>query len=253
MYLLYLDDSGSVPDPHQEYFVLGGLCLREDSVHWLTNRMDNYAKTVSPENPNAVEFHASEIFGGRSFPWDALKNRDKRIQVIKDILCILNESRETTAAFACAVHEPSYPDQDPFLIAFEDLCTRFELFLNRIYHDAGRQNHKGMIIFDESSYENQIQKKAILFRQQGTRWRVLRDIIEVPFFVDSKASRIIQMADHIAYAVFRYYNADDMSYFNCINNKFDEDQGVIHGLAHKQTNNSECLCPSCLSRRLTSS
>lgn len=252
MYLLYLDDSGSVDDANQDYFVLGGLCLPEDSIFWLTNKLDNYAESLDPGNGDRVEFHASEIFGGRSAPWNNLKRPKERTDIIKTVLKILQGSHNTTAAFACAVHKESFPGQDPFLIAFEDLCSRFDLYLNRIFHDKNQANQKGMIILDESSYEQRLQRLALSFRQHGTRWRELKDIVEVPFFVDSKASRIIQMADHIAYSVFRYYNAKDMTYFDCIFDKFDKNQGVIHGLVHKQHNNPNCPCPSCMTRRLTS-
>ena len=107
------------------------------------------------------------------------------------------------------------------------------MYLNRIYHET-KQSHKGLIVFDKSAYESSLQKLSLEFRQQGTRWRNVKNIREVPFFVDSRASRLIQLADHVAYSVFRRYNAGDLTYFNCIENRFDNHQGIIHGLAHKQ-------------------
>ena len=133
-------------------------------------------------------------------------------------------------------------------IAFEDLCSRFDLYLNRIYHET-TVSHKGIIVFDKSAYEGSLQKLSMEFRQTGTRWRNIRNIREVPFFVDSRASRLIQFADHVAYAVFRRYNAGDLTYFNCIENRFDNHHGVIHGLVHKQTNNPTCTCPACITRK----
>jgi hypothetical protein len=52
------------------------------------------------------------------------------------------------------------------------------------------------------------------FRTLGTRWGVIRNFAETPLFVDSRASRVVQLADHIAYAVFRRYNAGDAQYFD---------------------------------------
>jgi hypothetical protein len=73
---------------------------------------------------------------------------------------------------------------------------------------------------------------------------------DVPLFVDSRACRVIQLADHIAYSVFRYYEADDASYVKPILRKFfAEPGGKIHGLMHKQTYDLGCLCPACMSRR----
>lgn len=83
-------------------------------------------------------------------------------------------------------------------IAFEDLCSRFDIMLRR---QPG--NHRGLIILDESTYETTLQGLARDFRTLGTRWNVIRNIVEVPLFVDSKASRCVQIADHVAYAVYR--------------------------------------------------
>jgi len=174
--------------------------------------------------------------------------KDDRIEIIKKALCILHDAQFDTVVFASAIHKESYPNSDLIKMAFEDLCSRFDIYLNRVYH-ATKTSHKGLIIFDKNSYEVNLERLALEFRQQGTRWRNLMNIREVPFFVDSKASRIIQLADHIAYAVFRRYNAQDLSYFNCIENRFDNHEGVIHGLSHKITCNPHCTCPACLTRK----
>jgi len=90
------------------------------------------------------------------------------------------------------------------------------------------------------------------FPRLGTQWGgSINNLADIPFFVDSKASRLIQVADHIAYAVFRRFNASDTQYFDIIAPKFDSAQGVIHGLAHKISDGANCLCPACLSRRIS--
>jgi hypothetical protein len=48
------------------------------------------------------------------------------------------------------------------------------------------------------------------------RWRRLRNFAEVPLFQDSKAWRLIQMADLIAYWIFRYYQSKDDRGFRLI-------------------------------------
>ena len=248
MYLLYLDDSGSVGNTKEEYFVLGGFCIPETSIYWLSKRMETLASRIDREDPSRVEFHASEIFSGREYPWDQYRVKEDRVNFIKQPLLVLKDAYPNIVAFACAVHKASFPQHDPVKMAFEDLCSRFDMYLNRIFHDDTDNEHKGMIIFDKSAYENILQRMAIDFRKQGTRWGELKDIIEVPLFVDSKASRLIQMADHIAYSVFRRYDANDLTYINIIESKFDMCDGRIHGLVHKQSFNRNCTCPACLTR-----
>jgi len=248
LYLLYLDDSGSIPNAKEDYFVLGGVCIPERSMSHLASKLDDYASQINPSDPSQIEFHASEIFSARKPPWNRYKNREERVQLIKNTLNCIKSLNSDTVFFACAVHKKSYQNCDPMEIAFEDLCSRFDLYLNRIYHET-TVSHKGIIVFDKSAYEGSLQKLSMEFRQTGTRWRNIRNIREVPFFVDSRASRLIQLADHVAYAVFRRYNASDLTYFNCIENRFDNHQGVIHGLVHKQTYNPTCTCPACITRK----
>lgn len=52
----------------------------------------------------------------------------------------------------------------------------------------------------------------------------------VPLFLDSRASRLIQLADIIAYVIFRYYEKGDGHFFNLIKHRFDTEGGIVHGL-----------------------
>jgi hypothetical protein len=249
VYLLYLDDSGSAANLSERHFVLGGISIFERQVHWIDQEMEKLAARIDPVHPEAVEFHASEIFSGRTPPWNSMK-KDRRREVIKDVLRIAASSHESTSLFACAVEKASYPRSNPVEIAFEDLCSRFDKKLKRIYAVEQRPE-RGILILDESTYETSLQKLARDFRRLGTRWDVVRNLVDVPLFVDSSASRAVQLADHVAYAVFRRYDAGDTNYFDVIQGKFDSSEGRLHGLVHKQTTVRECMCPACLSRRLT--
>jgi hypothetical protein len=248
MYILYLDDSGSAKNPKENYVVLGGICVPEKSIYWLTNQLENLAAQIYPQDPRKVEFHASDIFGGREEPWNKF-SKEERIGIIKKVLGVLDAAHADIVSFACAVHKASYPNRDPIELAFEDLASRFDMYLSRLFHEAGSQ-HQGLIVFDNSSYETGLQTLALKYRTFGTKWRRLNAICEVPFFVDSKASRIVQLADHIAYAVFRRYEAEDIKYFNMIESRFDSYEGVVHGLCHKQPLNQSCTCPACMSRSI---
>jgi hypothetical protein len=248
MYLLYLDDAGSPQNRDEDYFVLGGVSVFERQVHWLARELDLLAESVDPANSQATEFHASAIFGGRNAPWSSMRSKDERRNIIKSVLRTLERSHPSTRAFACAVHKASFPGRDPIEIAFEQLCSRFDLQLKRIY-STENDPQRGLLILDESSHETTLQQMARDFRSLGTRWGVLRNIVDVPLFVDSRASRLVQLADHVAYAVFRRYQAGDTSYLDPILSRFDAEEGRLHGLVHMQTIDPQCMCPACMSRR----
>ncbi|MBI3795089.1 MAG: DUF3800 domain-containing protein [Nitrospinae bacterium] len=241
-----MDDSGSPKNLGEKYFVLAGVFVFERQAHFIATEMDKYAETLFPGGGRDVEFHASEIFSGRSAPWNSIKDKNSRIDVIASVLKILADFDARVEIFACAVHKDSFGDQDSVEMAFEDLCSRFDKKLKRIYFEA-QDPQRGIIILDKSSYETSLQKMALDFKSIGTRWGIISNLAEVPLFVDSRASRIIQLADHVAYAVFRRFEHGDTKYFDLIAHKFDFKDDILHGLAHKH-NLGRCLCPACMSR-----
>lgn len=247
MYILYLDDAGSPGNSSEEYFVLGGICVYEAQVDWFSREIDKLA-TPYAGNPEDIEFHASTIFSRREEPWKNLSIDDAR-GVLKGVLQVAASSYSTARLFACAIHKKSFPGQDPVELAFEDLCQRFDYFLNRMRLQGDQQ--RGLLVLDKTTRETSLQRLSREFRKTGTRWGALKYIADTPFFVDSRASRLVQIADHVAYSVFRRYNSGDAQYFDIIASRFDEADGVIHGLVHKHADYRTCACPGCLSRRLS--
>ncbi|HXF99760.1 MAG TPA: DUF3800 domain-containing protein [Bacteroidota bacterium] len=247
MHLLYLDDAGSAANVDEQYLVLGGISVYEAQANWFVQELDKLASTIDAANPHAVEFHASEIYARRTTPWNSMR-REEAQGVIKAVLDVVKRSYGSAKVFACAIHKASYPSTDVMQLAFEDLCSRFDRYLSQLHEQGDRQ--RGILILDESAHETTLQKMARDFRTFGTQWGYIRNLAETPLFVPSKASRLVQVADAIAYAVFRRYNASDTNYFDVIAHKFYSHQNVVHGLAHKQKVNSQCMCIACLSRRM---
>lgn len=243
MHLLYLDDSGATNNQDESHFVLGGVSVPEQNVRWLAHQLEQLAREFDAENHRQVEFHASEMFSTRG-RWGKY-TKLQRVENIKRVLKTLDRAHSGVTIFACAVHKTSFPQQDPVIVAFENLTDRFDKYLKRLGNDA-----RGLIVLDKSSYEHSLQSLASQFRQKGNRWgSYMTSICEVPLFVDSKASRITQLADGIAYAVFRRFNASDINYFNCIENRFDRNESAIFGLIHLQNYNRDCTCPACVTRK----
>jgi hypothetical protein len=255
VYLLYLDDSGSVGNASETHFVLGGVSVFERQVHFLTEMLGKVAEKYSPTDPEGTELHASDIFSSRKPPWTSLRKPKERQDALKEVLSVLANDTYGAQAFAVAVHKKSFPNDDAMEIAFEELCSRFDIYLKN--RNASRPDderpyvHKGMIVLDTSTYESTLQKRARHFKKFGTKWGTTKNIPEVPLFVDSQHCRLIQLADHVAYSVFRYYESKDMNYIHTILKKFQTERGDarLHGLVHKQTDDLSCMCHACMSRR----
>ncbi len=110
-----------------------------------------------------------------------------------------------------------------------------------------------MITLDKTTRDTSLQELSREFRKVDTQWGVLRNIADTPFFADSRTSRLARRSNpyHVAYSAFRRYNSGDAPNFDLIAHRFDSDENVIHGLAHKHGERHLCTCPFCLSRRFT--
>jgi len=119
--------------------------------------------------------------------------------------------------------------EDPVEHAFECLTSRFDLFLKRL-HQKHNSPQRGLMIFDKSSTEQRLQTLAREFKYSGHAWGKTKNYAEVPVFLDSRASRLIQLADLASYAIFRHHERGDSQFYNVIKNCFDTEGGVQHGL-----------------------
>ncbi|MCY4034110.1 MAG: DUF3800 domain-containing protein [Hyphomicrobiales bacterium] len=245
MYLLYLDDSGSVSNPAESYFILAGVAIHEHIPHKYEKAMDDIIASVWPGNPRSIEFRGSDIFNGRK-RWRSVE-KDVRIHAYEQTLNILEGfDSEQARLFGAVIHKAAPSLRDPMEYAFEQLCSRFDQFLRRLYKSG--EDQQGLIILDNSTYETHLQNLAINFRNTGHTWGRLLRLAEVPLFVDSKATRLIQFADLVAYALRQYYERKDPRYFDLISHKFDNVGGIVHGLIHHVPSNQSCDCPSCIRR-----
>ncbi|MBF0515870.1 MAG: DUF3800 domain-containing protein [Nitrospirae bacterium] len=245
MYLLYLDDSGSAKNVSDKEVTLGGLCCYEQTPFFLSNKLDDLASEVWPDDPIGLEFRGSSIFGGKEY-WRRIK-KDARLETYKKALSFLEQST-AIRLFGAVIDRAAVSPEDPIEYGFEQLASRFDRYLIRIHKKGYHQ--RGLIILDKSIYETSIQRLAREFRDEGHRWgRKLVNLSDVPLFVDSKATRMVQYADMIAYALRRYYTNHEQEYFNIISKKFDNEGGVIHGLVHSTFYASGCQCIACLQKQ----
>jgi len=248
MHILYIDDSGDVENPDERHFVLGGIAIFERGIYHQIVAADACVERFGLGDQATIELHGSPMYNGRDGVWASVKKRSQREQMIKDALSTVS-SAASVRMFAVAIDKTAVSPEDPIQLAFEELCNRFNLFLERINNRNPRESHRGLIVMDESRHERPLQALARHFRVNGGRWGRFRNLAEVPLFIDSRASRLIQLADLVAYATWRKYEHSDGRFFDPIIPKFDSDGGVIHGLVHRRGRGSDCFCPACHSRR----
>ena len=247
MFILYLDESGN--HDQADYFVLAGLAVFEREIHWFAQDLDQIQQRYFPETTETIEFHASPLRATRNGnappPFDQLTGEDRR-QLVSDIYQVIRSRRGVL--FGVAIEKASRPNQDHYASAFEDLVSRFDLFVRRYNATADQGEHRGIIAVAESNYRANLEVLGERFRGVGTQWGSLHTLAEVPFFLPAKNTRLLQLADFCANAIFGRYNSGLTRDFDVIAPRFDREEGRIHGLVHR-SRDSECQCPACLSRR----
>lgn len=230
MHLLYLDESGSPSDPHQEYFILAGLSIFERQGYWISQELDKIAARFNLAEPQSIELHGSPMLQGRD-GWK-VHGLNSRLEAMRDALSVFSKSHVSNRLFAAVISKSkSYP-RDPLEYAFEQVCSRFDQYLMRLHRHNDTQ--RGVIICDRTTVQNEKGLQSLIsnFREVGHRWGILRNLSEVPLFIDSRASRLIQLADLIAYALSRHFERKDSRFYDIISQRFDEADGRIHGLYH---------------------
>jgi len=244
MHLLYLDDSGSVGNAADRHLILAGVAVFERLPFWFSKRLDDLAAQTWPSAPENLEFRGGDISTGRKH-WRAVR-KDERLRVFEAALDILGASAEVRL-FGAVIHKAAVSPDDPMERAFEQICNRFDRFLGRLHKRGDTQ--RGLIVLDNSSYETSLQRLAREFRVSGHRWGQTYNIAEVPLFVDSRATRMIQFADLVAYALRQYHEHGNARFFDRISSKFDTEGGVMHGLVHYIPGDADCNCLSCRAKK----
>ena len=228
MHLLYVDEAGAASDISQSFFILAGVSVFERKTHWIEQQLNAIAERFNPSNPHEIEVHGSPMGTGkgvwRKFP------QSEREQAIKDTLRlgIVDQPSNAVRLFGSVVKKSKLAGSDPVIESFEQITSRFDMFLSRLHH-LYNDTQRGLMIFDESSTEQRIQTLAREFKYQGHTFGKTRNFSEVPVFLNSKASRLIQLADLVAYSIFRHFEHQDSQYFDVIKHRFDLADGIQHG------------------------
>ena len=141
--------------------------------------------------------------------------------------------------------DPSLHPYDMEGVAFDQLVSRFETFLN--ITGADKQN-PGLLIHDNNQTVAKKHTESMKsFYRRGTLWTNVDNIIETPLFVDSELTSMVQIADLCSCALRRYLEHQETTLFRCIFRRADRKDGVVVGVRH--FTNHYCSCRICAARK----
>lgn len=255
-YLLYLDESGT--HGGSPVFILSGLAVHEADAWFLQNRLRSVVAQAVPNgfDPDDFELHASEIKSpvrGSGTPsiWANVSYGD-RMALLQSVYRSLKTYNPRHAEFPVtlfgAVVQRSYSDHEHR--AYEEVLKKFDDMLWRYSRDGERQT--GIVIHDRRTIERDVQQATHNLRYVEGRLGLLSHLADVPFFADSRASRLIQASDFVSWALWRYYGlqAPDPQWVDTMWDRFDCQGAVMHGLIHVSPRfRGGCTCPPCASRQ----
>lgn len=176
-----------------------------------------------------------------------------RVDLAKLLKNGLPQCERPPVLFAVAPHRPTARYPNLYERAYEEVFARCNGFIGRLASAGDR--HRAIAISDESKHlEAPLQQVMRQWRvggaSTGARIGKMESYAEVPLFVDSKASRLIQLADFVAYWTHRAYMFGDDAVLNDLVPAFDAgDDHRLHGLVHLVGNYRSCNCVACRSRR----
>lgn len=248
MYLLYLDESGNEDDPADKHFVLGGAAVFERQTFFLSQALDGVQTRHFP-GLQPIEFHASAIRAGRGF-WRDIEQQ-KKDEVLQDIPRIIGQASPEVILFAAVIEKSNRLWGEAAVEhATEEVCNRFDIFLKRLYQESGYKDaQRGLLIFSEGRFDKRAKVWVRGFRELGTRWGILRNLSDIPYFAGMRETRLLQIADFISHAVFLLYERRDPSLMRPFIHRFNRQEGILHGLVHSRSDiRTACDCPACHSR-----
>jgi hypothetical protein len=244
MYVCYVDESGDPGKNGSEYLLLGAVAIFEGRWRYVREDLDKLIlHFFPPPGTRPPEIHLADLRRGKG-AYRGMSPAQKAA-IISDLCQVAaNNLPSELRMFTVIAHKPTWfaanpgkTGEDLYSDLFEDLSSRFDLFLR--HRNAEGAPSKGIIIADphKPDLSKALKAKHGTFQQSGTRWGRVYNLIETVFFLPSHESPGLQLADLCAYGVWRLLTANDPSIVTPIVSMFDReslgsghDPGKWHGV-----------------------
>lgn len=245
MYIIYLDESGTHAEAR--YFVVAGLAVFERETFFLAQRVDQIQARYFPSATEPIPFHASALRAPDeqlTAPFDQL-TKQERWSLMGDIYEVIADSH--VRLFGIAM-EKACIDGDPYERGFEEIVNRFDRMLASSYRDRA-DPQRGLAVIAESSYRENLEILARRIWSQGHRWGAIYNMADIPYFAPAGSTRLLQLADFAANAIYGRYEGGYARDFDHIAARIHQAEGRLHGLVHIAADRRDCYCPACVARR----
>lgn len=215
MRLYYFDDSGDRSrDPKKPYFVLGGFGIDAAAVPQLNKNVTQTAESFGMELSYPIELKFNQVGrqGDRKpsrphWMWRAgLTDREQRRALVYSALRSA-AMIESVRFIAVVVDTRRIPASQPVI------QTALHPLLERVQMDAQSTKVPALVMMDEEQADDRALREKL---RAGSDYMKFDSIIDSIAFMPSEESPGIQVADLVAGAVGRHFNAGDPGYLRTI-------------------------------------
>jgi hypothetical protein len=170
--------------------------------------------------------------------------RDERMIFLRELAGLIG-SWGNTRLFAEAIDKTSFGASPPAIPpreeAFTQVVNRFERYLAGV----GGLQTIGLLAHDhDDTSADRLTQLMRQFHASGTMWTNISHIIATPFFVDSRLTVGVQLADLCAYAIRRFCENSETDLFDRIYTRAHRVAGHAVGVRH-YTGGRHCACTIC--------
>jgi hypothetical protein len=245
-----------------------GLAGAEVHTGWMTRRyleqekipdfasLDSPARRLVVRNARDAQLIKTQALKGSKAAAELRKNYrktdayihltlDQRMDFLRQLADLIG-SWGNTRLFCHAIDKTSFgttpPTIPPREEAFTQVVTRFERYLV----DTGEPRMVGLLAHDHDyTSADRLTQLMRHFHSSGTMWTRVTKIIETPFFVDSRLTVGVQLADLCAYATRRFFENNETDLFDRIYPRFHRVGERVVGIRH-YARGRHCTCRVCI-------
>jgi len=222
VFSFYADESGSADifNDEQPWFVLLAIGLNDDNWEQIDDSVNGLKRAYFPGFWKQVEIHSNDIrrASRQKFPPNPFSSLtpEKREQFGIDLYNLIDALPFQFCA--AAVNKRAAINQKGFSSTSELFQFTYTLLVERLHGWCEREKNIGRLFVDQQEHNllgakhGAIETDHYALQQSGSGWQNTTCIIERPYFHDSKRSNHTQLADILAYNVYRRYVHDDPQY-----------------------------------------
>jgi len=218
MRLLYVDESGDEQhESSDRFFVFGGIAVADHRWHELREKLEGAIHPLI----NKHELHASDLIGARN-AFHYLHRGSRARDLYTKLVDVLVPKLLGVSVFIVILDKQGFPITfDARFVAAMQLRKAFREHITRIQGESPSMQKAtiacqeyGLVICDKHKKEREFQRLYDVLHSEQVGNPANHRLVETALFMDSRRSRMIQVADLICHIFFQAAARGEQSFLH---------------------------------------